>query len=95
MADVEAGAPRPLVARRFHEALAQGVLEAAIALHAAHPFDRVVLSGGVFQNRLLLERVVARLDAQDIGHWRNETVPTNDGGISLGQLAMAVTLPGG
>jgi hydrogenase maturation protein HypF len=95
MADVEAGAPRPVVARRFHEALAQGVLEAAIALRATHPFDRVVLSGGVFQNRLLLERVVARLDAQAIGHWRNEAVPTNDGGISLGQLAMAVTLPGG
>jgi len=95
MADVEAGAPRPLVARRFHEALAQGVLEAAVALRATHPFDRVVLSGGVFQNRLLLERVVARLDAQDIGHWRNAAVPTNDGGISLGQLAMAVTLPGG
>jgi hydrogenase maturation protein HypF len=95
MADVEAGAPRPVIARRFHEALAQGVLEAAVALRATHPFDRVVLSGGVFQNRLLLERVVARLDAQDIGHWRNAAVPTNDGGISLGQLAMAVTLPGG
>jgi len=95
MADVEAGAPRPRIARRFHEALAQGVLEAALALRERHPFERVVLSGGVFQNRLLLERVAARLDAQDIGHWRNAAVPTNDGGISLGQLALAVTLPGG
>jgi len=95
MSDVEAGVPRAIVARRFHETLAQGVLEAVRALRARHPFERVVLSGGVFQNRLLLERVVARLDAQDIGHWRNAAVPTNDGGISLGQLAMAVTLPGG
>ncbi len=95
MDDVEAGVSGPVIARRFHEALAQGVVEAARALRANHPFERVVLSGGVFQNRLLVERAAARLDAQDIGHWRNAAVPTNDGGISLGQLAMAVTLPGG
>jgi hydrogenase maturation protein HypF len=83
------------VARRFHEALAQGVVDAAVALRPSHPFERVVLSGGVFQNRLLVERIAARLDAQDIGHWRNALVPANDGGISLGQLALAVTLPGG
>jgi len=95
MDDVEAGVERARIARRFHEALAQGVLDAAVALAAAHPFERVVLSGGVFQNRLLVERVVARLATQDIGSWRNGAVPSNDGGISLGQLALAVTLPGG
>ena len=95
MRDVEAGVAAARIARRFHEALAQGVLEAALALRAAHPCERVALSGGVFQNRLLVERIAARLDAQDIGHWRHGAVPTNDGGISLGQLALAVTLPGG
>jgi hydrogenase maturation protein HypF len=95
MDDVEAGVAGERIARRFHEALAQGVLEAAVALAPAHPFERVVLSGGVFQNRLLVERVVARLATQDIGSWRNGAVPANDGGISLGQLALAVTLPGG
>jgi hydrogenase maturation protein HypF len=95
MDDVAGGVARERVARRFHEALAQGVVDAAVALRPSHPFGRVVISGGVFQNRLLVERVAARLDAEDIGHWRNARVPANDGGVSLGQLALAVTLPGG
>jgi hydrogenase maturation protein HypF len=95
MDDVEAGVAPERVARRFHEALAQGVLDATLASRGARAFERVVLSGGVFQNRLLVERIGARLDAQDIGHWRNALVPANDGGVSLGQLALAVTLPGG
>jgi hydrogenase maturation protein HypF len=95
MDDVEAGVAPERVARRFHEALAQGVLDATLASRGVRAFERVVLSGGVFQNRLLVERIGARLDAQDIGHWRNTLVPANDGGVSLGQLALAVTLPGG
>ncbi len=95
MDDVEAGASRGRVAWRFHEALAQGVVEAALVLGDELPFERLVLSGGVFQNALLVERIVMRCDAMDIQHWRNAMVPTNDGGVSLGQLALAACMPGG
>ena len=93
--DIDAGASRSRVAWRFHDALALGVAQAALALRAEHPFERVVLSGGVFQNALLVERIVMHLDSVDIQHWRNRLVPSNDGGISLGQLALAACLPGG
>jgi len=93
--DLEAGVSTGMVALRFHEALAAGVVRAACELAVRRPYERVVLSGGVFQNGLLLERTLQGLDKVDILHWRNERVPTNDGGISLGQAAMAACLPGG
>ncbi|MFN2322763.1 MAG: Sua5/YciO/YrdC/YwlC family protein, partial [Trueperaceae bacterium] len=87
--DVAAGVPTAVVARRFHEALAEGVVAAALALRATHAFDVLALSGGVFQNRLLVERVVAGAAAHDFTVWRNREVPANDGGVSLGQVALA------
>jgi hydrogenase maturation protein HypF len=87
--DVAGGVPTALVARRFHETLAAGVVAAALALQATHPFEVIALSGGVFQNRLLVERVVARAAAHDLTVWRNREVPANDGGVSLGQVALA------
>jgi hydrogenase maturation protein HypF len=87
--DVEAGVAGSVVARRFHEALAAGVVDAALALRPTHPFEVLALSGGVFQNRLLVERVVVRAAAHDLSVWRNRAVPANDGGVSLGQAALA------
>ena len=51
--------------------------------------DTVVLSGGVFQNQLLLQRVKRLLAGDDLEIWVNHAVPPNDGGISLGQAALA------
>lgn len=93
--DIEEGAGRGVVALRFHTSLAAGIVEAAATLRERYPFERVVLSGGVFQNGLLVEMTQSRLDKVDIQHWRNQSVPTNDGGISLGQAAVAACLPGG
>ncbi|MDZ7801957.1 MAG: carbamoyltransferase HypF [Trueperaceae bacterium] len=89
MDDVANGTERARVARRFHESLAQGILDAVMTLRGRHEVAHVVLSGGVFQNRLLLERTAARLARQDISLWWNRAVPANDGGISLGQSALA------
>jgi hydrogenase maturation protein HypF len=89
MGDVVTGVPSAVVARRFHEALAEGVVAAACALQGHHPYEAVVVSGGVFQNRLLLELVAARLRASGFTLWHNERVPAGDGGISLGQAALA------
>jgi hydrogenase maturation protein HypF len=49
----------------------------------------VVLSGGVFQNELLLSDLKLRLEAEQLRIWTNHVVPPGDGGISLGQAAVA------
>jgi hydrogenase maturation protein HypF len=74
-----------LVAARFHNALAEAAVEAAKKLGER----RVILSGGCFQNRLLLERTVARLEAEGFEAVRHQRVPPNDGGIALGQAVAA------
>jgi hydrogenase maturation protein HypF len=51
----------------------------------------VILSGGVFQNKTLLELVIAKLKDENINYHHNQTIPTNDGGISLGQIYYAIS----
>ena len=76
------------IARAFHHGLARGVLDAVHSLGAG--FDTVVLSGGVFQNEMLLAVLASLLTASGREVWTNRAVPPNDGGISLGQAALAV-----
>ncbi|MGI9074396.1 MAG: carbamoyltransferase HypF [Bryobacteraceae bacterium] len=83
------GRQQPEIARAFHLGLASGLCKAALRLCEAHSLDTVVLSGGVFQNELLLEAVKLLLDRESIHIWTNSAVPPNDGGISLGQAALA------
>jgi hydrogenase maturation protein HypF len=92
--DATRGVAASLIARRFHEAVAQGVLEATLLLADSRSFEAVVLSGGVFQNRLLTERCLELLDARGFSVWINHQVPANDGGISLGQVALAAARNG-
>jgi hydrogenase maturation protein HypF len=73
-----------VVARRFHRGIARGVSEVVRGLG----IGTVVLSGGVFQNRLLTADLREMLGGLEV--WTNRAVPTNDGGISLGQAALAV-----
>ncbi len=82
IADRCAGRPLAQIARAFHGALAAAVLEIAEELRAR----RVVVSGGVFQNALLVEMLASALGER---LWINLLVPPNDGGIGLGQAALA------
>ncbi|MGO9255037.1 MAG: carbamoyltransferase HypF, partial [Bryobacteraceae bacterium] len=77
------------IAAAFHAGVAEGAASAALALSHAHRLDTVALSGGVFQNELLLEGLRDRL-AGGPAVWVNHAVPANDGGISLGQVALAM-----
>ncbi len=88
-ADLEAGAAVGEVAARFHNALAAATASACLAAAEAHGLDDAVLSGGVFQNRLLLERTAERLGAAGLRVLVPERLPPNDGGISYGQAAVA------
>jgi len=77
------------IARSFQFGVARGLVNAAKALLVAHDLDTVVLSGGVFQNELLLEDFRQQLAPAGLQIWMNRSVPPNDGGISLGQAALA------
>lgn len=79
------GVSPALRSARFHNALVDGI--AAAARRAGAP--RVALSGGCFQNRLLLERTRARLAADGFEVLVHRLVPPNDGGIALGQVLVA------
>jgi hydrogenase maturation protein HypF len=77
------------IARAFQRGLAQGLFDAVIAVCRTQHLHVVVLSGGVFQNELLLEDLKSLLEKEPIEIWSNQVVPPNDGGISLGQAALA------
>jgi hydrogenase maturation protein HypF len=76
------------IARSFHRGIAEGLCDALKEISSTHGLDTVVLSGGVFQNELLLEDLKPLL-AGSLQVWTNHAVPPNDGGISLGQAALA------
>ena len=76
-------------ARAFQKGVALGVFNAATALCQEHDCDTIVLSGGVFQNELLLEDLKSVFGSTPFRIWTNHAVPPNDGGISLGQAALA------
>ncbi|MDQ3494312.1 MAG: carbamoyltransferase HypF [Pseudomonadota bacterium] len=90
--DLAAGVAAGVVAARFHAGLAQGLTR--MAQHLASPHgdrccDRVALSGGVLQNRVLAEATIGGLEAAGFAVLRHQRVPANDGGLSLGQAAIA------
>ena len=87
--DLAAGTAPARVAARFHRGLARGVVDLAGRLAAAHGVDTAALSGGVFQNRLLFETVSDGLRALGLRVLAHRQVPANDGGLSLGQAAVA------
>ncbi len=93
--DLSAGAPASRIALRFHRGLAQALVETTkrlVATGAGAQAERaptVALSGGCFQNRILFESVAASLRAEGFAVLTHSRAPMNDGGLSLGQAAIA------
>jgi hydrogenase maturation protein HypF len=85
IADLQAGVTPAIMAARFHNALVEAIV--AVAERIGQP--TIAFSGGCFQNRLLTERAAARLEQAGFTVLLHRQVPPNDGGISLGQLAVA------
>jgi hydrogenase maturation protein HypF len=81
-----------LVSARFHNAVAAATAAACVRIAEKRALDTVVLSGGVFQNRLLLERTTAALRRAGLRVLVPRLLPPNDGGISYGQAAVAAAL---
>lgn len=84
--------PLNRIARRFHTTLAQMIVETCRRIRGATGVNVVVLSGGVFLNALLTHDAVAALTREGFRPYRHRLVPPNDGGLCLGQLAVAAAL---
>lgn len=88
-ADVLAGVPAPVVARRFHRAVTGLVRDVCAAARRRTGIATVALTGGVFCNALLTEGCSAGLEEDGFTVLRHRKVPPNDGGLALGQLMVA------
>ncbi len=87
--DLLAGASNSQVAARFHNSVAEMVTTVCGRLRQTTGIEQVVLGGGVFQNKFLLRRLIPLLEGKNFQVYLPQNVPVNDGGISLGQMAIA------
>jgi hydrogenase maturation protein HypF len=88
-ADQRAGVPASVISARFHRTVAAATASACAAAAADAGTERVVLSGGVFQNRVLVEDAAERLRRLGLRVLLPSQLPPNDGGIAYGQAAIA------
>ena len=93
LGDLILATPVGVISARFHKGLAIAITRMVDKLSRFespdHPIKTVALTGGVFQNRVLLEQVMVRLRNLDFKLLTHRLVPANDGGLSLGQAAVA------
>jgi hydrogenase maturation protein HypF len=83
------GVSRERISVKFHNTVAQIINEMCQLIANETAITRVALSGGVFQNRLLLRKTVSLLERSGFQVFTHKQVPCNDGGISLGQAVIA------
>jgi hydrogenase maturation protein HypF len=89
-AELRAGVPVPTISARFHNGVAVMVLEVCRLIRDRDGVSEVALSGGVWQNVTVLSHTVERLRQDGFTVYVHQRVPANDGGLALGQLAVAV-----
>jgi hydrogenase maturation protein HypF len=89
VAGLRKGVSQPILAARFHNAVAAAVGEACLRARQLTGVQRVALSGGVWQNVFLLERTITLLEQAEFDVLLHRRVPANDGGLALGQAAVA------
>jgi hydrogenase maturation protein HypF len=96
LGDLLVETPAPVMAARFHKGLAKVI--SALVQRLGHKceqesssFSTVALSGGCFQNKILLEEVTRRIEANGLKCLSQSKVPANDGGLALGQAAIAAS----
>ncbi|MBN3950813.1 MAG: carbamoyltransferase HypF [Nostoc sp. NMS7] len=87
--DIQQQIPQTVMAAKFHKGLANAIVEMVKRLCQENLINQVVLTGGVFQNCILLEQVTKGLQTLEIKVLTHSLVPANDGGLSLGQAVIA------
>jgi hydrogenase maturation protein HypF len=90
--DIENRESSGLISARFHNTIARIALDMSIYIRDSKGINNVALSGGVFQNMFLLNRIYDLLKSKDFNVYTHQRVPTNDGGIALGQAVIANAL---
>ncbi|MBN2270158.1 MAG: carbamoyltransferase HypF [Sedimentisphaerales bacterium] len=91
-ADVKNSVASGVISAKFHNCLAAGLLDMTKAARGSCKLNTVALSGGVFCNQYLINRLISLLRKADFHVLFNRIVPSNDGGISLGQAAIAASV---
>jgi len=87
--DVKNRVPVPVISLKFHNTMAQVIARVCKLIARESGITQVVLSGGVFQNRLLLKLATTALQREGFKVLTHHLVPCNDGGVSLGQAVIA------
>jgi hydrogenase maturation protein HypF len=87
--DLQKNTPKEVIAAKFHHTVAQMIVKICQTISEITGIKEVALSGGVFQNRLLVRKSAAMLESADFKVYTHHQVPCNDGGISLGQVVIA------
>jgi hydrogenase maturation protein HypF len=87
--DIGQGLDQSTISTKFHNTIILAIFETVNKIRRSEGITKVVLSGGVFQNKYLLEQTTAILEKNNFEVYSHAIVPTNDGGIALGQLAVA------
>jgi hydrogenase maturation protein HypF len=87
--DIITGIDEATISAKFHNTIILAIFETVNVLRRSEGISKVVLSGGVFQNKYLLEQTTELLEKNNFEVYSHAIVPTNDGGIALGQLAVA------
>ncbi|WP_427162273.1 carbamoyltransferase HypF [Aliinostoc sp. HNIBRCY26] len=90
--DIKQQTPQSIIAAKFHQSLANVIVEMVNRLHQEQTFNQVVLTGGVFQNTILLNILKNQLKNLQINILTHSLIPTNDGGLSLGQALITAAL---
>ncbi|MGB3639605.1 MAG: hypothetical protein WBA39_18835 [Rivularia sp. (in: cyanobacteria)] len=87
--DLQQHKPARIIATKFHLSLAFNITQTVNLLCQKHPINQVVLTGGVFQNKILLEQTVKQLGKLGIKVLTHSLIPPNDSNLSLGQTVIA------
>jgi hydrogenase maturation protein HypF len=87
--DIKQHISSSIIAAGFHKSLVIAIVTMVQQLRQEHQFNQVALTGGVFQNQILLQQVKMRLEKLELNVLTHSIVPTNDGGLSLGQAVIA------
>ena len=87
--DLKEGIDKKVMAAKFHNTVAEFTLNLCGKIKKSTGINKIALSGGVFQNRYLTERIISLLEKDDFQVYIQRKVPPNDGGISLGQAVVA------
>ncbi|MFO8037305.1 MAG: carbamoyltransferase HypF [Anaerolineales bacterium] len=89
LTDIKNGTPVEAISARFHNGLAEMILQVCNRLREKHDLDQVALSGGVWQNITLLNKAKVLLEDEGFTVYTHHLVPPNDGGLALGQAVVA------